>query len=779
MKISTRLMLGSSLLTILAVVVSSSITGWLALDRSSEAVGRSVEQQFMAVAAGRQSSVSSQVQSHHDLLLSVANSRMTQEAIYGFVRPFVSYRYEVSPPKLEQLQQSMGDWYQEHYQPIYSERTRGETAPAADWLSAIRLEGLLLQQAYMADNPSGAGQLGEMIDPQDATIYGQQHLRYQASFREITSRYGYHDLMLIDAASHDVIYSVNKGPVFATSLKDGPFAQTALGELVAEMAADPRPDQFSVSRFSLFAGHFDEQVVFFGVPVLHPVYSPDKPLGYLVVQLPAERFTALMTADGNWQDTGLGATGDAYLVAADGRLITEPRPMLTQGEQTLATLDLSAQQPELRQDMQRYQALSGRYRFDSPAVQHAVAGESGLGQMANPFGTTVLMSWQPLQIGDTRFALITEQSLEESYGAVSAMRSEIVLSILLAVLVMGLIAAVASWLLTRMVANPLGRLSTSITAIVQQRDMTGRMPHRGADEIGAISLALNQLFETFAGLIARIRSTSEQTADAATRNVSTSQQCRDVALQQRQALTELDAESTALQESIRDVARLVGESASKARQADQSAERGYDSVSGVSRMIQQLAGEVTTSCDSMEQLQQAASDIVSVLDTIEGVAEQTNLLALNAAIEAARAGDQGRGFAVVADEVRRLSRSTQDATGQIQAMLDRLRSTVSEAALGLAQEQETAAQCLRGASQAEGLLVAIRDQVADITRASGEIDAAIMEESHRAQRMGDKLAGIHLQAQKTAEAMTELTTSAQTQQQLAVQVQQAAAEFKV
>ena len=779
MKISTRLMLGSSLLTILAVVVSSGITGWLALDRSSEAVGRSVEQQFMAVAAGRQSSVSSQVQSHHDLLLSVANSRMTQEAIYGFVRPFVSYRYEVTPPKLEQLQQSMDAWYQEHYQPVYSERTRGETAPVGDWLSAIRLEGLLLQQAYMANNPNGVDQLGDMIDPQDATIYGQQHLRYQASFREITRRYGYHDLMLIDAASHEVIYSVNKGPVFATSLRDGPFAETALGELVAEMAADPRPNQFSVSRFSLFAGHFDEQVVFFGVPVLHPVYSPDKPLGYLVVQLPAERFTALMTADGNWQDIGLGATGDAYLVAADGRLITEPRPMLTQAEQTLAKLDLATQQRDFQQDMQRHQALSGRYRFESPAVQQAVAGESGLGQMTNPFGATVLMSWQPLQIGDTRFALITEQSLEESYGAVGAMRSEIVLSILLAVLVMGLLAAVASWLLTRMVANPLGRLSASIAAIVQQRDMTGRMPDRGNDEIGAISLALNQLFETFAGLIARIRSTSEQTADAATRNVSTSQQCRDVALQQRQALTELDTESTALQDSIRDVARLVGESASKARQADQSAEQGYDSVSGVSRMIQQLAGEVTSSCDSMEQLQRAASDIVSVLDTIEGVAEQTNLLALNAAIEAARAGDQGRGFAVVADEVRRLSRSTQDATGQIQAMLDRLRSTVSEAAEGLAQEQETAAQCLRGASQAEGLLVAIRDQVADITRASGEIDAAILEESHRAQRMGEKLAGIHVQAQRTAEAMTELTTSAQTQQQLAIQVQQAAAEFKV
>lgn len=779
MKISTRLMLGSSLLTILAVVVSSGITGWLALDRSTDAVGRSVEQQFMAVAAGRQGSVNSLLQSHHDLLLSLANNRMTQEAIYGFVRPFVSYRYEVTPPKLDVLRDSMTGWYEQHYQPLYEQRARGQTPPVTEWVANIRLEGLLLQQAYMANNPNPVEQLGAMIDPQDATIYGQQHLRYQESFAEVTQRYGYHDLMLVDAASHEVIYSVNKGPVFATSLKDGPFAQSALGELLGRMSAEPGAGQFSVSRFSLFAGHFDEQVVFFGVPVYHPVYSPETPLGYLVAQLPAERFTALMNADGNWRDIGLGASGDAYLVAPDGRLITEPRPLLSDPAQAMRQLDLGTQQAAVQAAIQRYQALSGRYIFDSLVVRSAAAGESGLGQELNPFGERVLMSWQPLQVGDATFALITEQSLEESYGAVADMSSEIVLSIVLAVVLMGLLAALASWLLTRMVANPLGRLSDSIIEIVHQRDMTRRMPDRGNDEIGSISLALNQLFETFAGLIARLRSTSEQTADAATRNVSTSQDCRDVALHQRQALTELDSESTALQESIGEVARLVGESAGKARQADQSAEQGHDSVSRVSRMIQQLAGEVTSSCDSMQELQQAAGDIVSVLDTIEGIAEQTNLLALNAAIEAARAGDQGRGFAVVADEVRRLSRSTQDATGQIQAMLDRLRSTVSDAALGLAQEQETASQCLEGAAQAEQLLVAIRDQVADITRASGAIDCAILEESRRAQRMGEKLAGIHVQAQNTAEAMTELTANARAQEELAIQVQQASAEFKV
>lgn len=777
MKISTRLMLGASLLTVLAVVVSSGITGWQALGRSSQVVEDSVEMQFQAVAAGRATSLRLQLQSHHDLLLSTANNRLTQEAIYGFVRPFVSYRYEVQAPPLEALQAGMSQWYESQYQPLYASRTLDDQAPYQEWIEQTRYEGLLIQHNYMRDNPNPADQLDQMVDRDDATIYGQQHRIYHASYREIAQRYGYHDLMLVDAASMDVIYSVAKGPVYGTSLLNGPFADSALAKLITDMREQPQPNQFGVSDFSRFSGHFDQHVVFFAVPVFHPVYSPNKPLGFLVAQLPAERFTSIMTEQANWQAIGLGETGDAYLVAADGRLITEPRAMFDNAAQTLATLDMNAQQPGDIQSMQGYKQLNGRYRLKHPHLDAAIAGGSGIGISNGLLGNPVLMSWQPFQLGDQPFALITEQALSESHGAVDGLRADILIGIGVSVIVLAALAALASWWLTRLITKPLDGLATAVGRVARERDLRIRMPETRRDEIGLMAGALNQLFETFAGLVGRIYQGAEDTVAASARNVGISQDCQAAAQRQQTALAAVDGESKALLEAFDRIAMLVAESAELARQADSSANRGHAAVDKVSRQITQLSEEVGQSCQSMAELQKAAVDITSVLDTIESIAGQTNLLALNAAIEAARAGEQGRGFAVVADEVRRLARSTQDATGQIQQMLDRLRLTVSDASAGLEREQASTAQCLQASTDARLLLVAILDQVGQISSATGGIDSAIKAENRRAISMGHTLVEIHHDSEASAKAMESLAAIAEAQNRLALEGRAVASAF--
>ena len=131
----------------------------------------------------------------------------------------------------------------------------------------------------------------------------------------------------------------------------------------------------------------------------------------------------------------------------------------------------------------------------------------------------------------------------------------------------------------------------------------------------------------------------------------------------------------------------------------------------------EMGSTFTALQESVEQIKQRMSRIVSIAD-------QTNILAINASIEAARAGEKGKGFSVVAMEVKKLADEIKDLTAEVdsgikdvEAGTDRLsdRINVSRQALGQSLDtvQETYERFDKITQAAEGA-TSVHTRISDV-----------------------------------------------------------------
>jgi len=127
--------------------------------------------------------------------------------------------------------------------------------------------------------------------------------------------------------------------------------------------------------------------------------------------------------------------------------------------------------------------------------------------------------------------------------------------------------------------------------------------------------------------------------------------------------------------SLEDVTDKINQSVSQMSELEDQVRQTYDGELGVS--------------ETLKSLTENAENIKGILNIISDISDKTNLLALNAAIEAARAGEHGRGFAVVADEVRKLAESTQKSLTEINASVNVIVQSISDASSSVESNAES------------------------------------------------------------------------------------------
>jgi len=187
-------------------------------------------------------------------------------------------------------------------------------------------------------------------------------------------------------------------------------------------------------------------------------------------------------------------------------------------------------------------------------------------------------------------------------------------------------------------------------------------------------------------------------------------------------------QAPAIAESNFDNSVLVGLSSQLegfVSQVNQHSMEVIDVNSNVISEVSSLTGEVLNASGVLKKLEADSGNIGAVLVLIRDIAEQTNLLALNAAIEAARAGEHGRGFAVVADEVRILAGKTQQATKDIQSIIEELQQHARNAVQMMEGSQNRVALTEAQANKVNEVLNSIVENVSELKSAQTELSSAI------------------------------------------------------
>ncbi len=605
-------------------------------------------QKLTSLRTAKKQHIENYFQDMKNLLSSLASSNLAKTSLNDFERGFHILSEELLL-KAEDIKSELINHYKNQYlNRINYSIPNAPKKKDIEYYIPKNLNALIAQYIFIVKNPYPTGKKNNLIFNESFNCtYMRIHERYHKDFNSFLKKFGLYDIFLIDKEGN-VIYTDFKEKDFATNLISGPYRNSGLSKAFKK-AMKAEPGEVVFSDFEPYEPSYNAPAAF----IASPVIVNGKKEGALIFQLPIDKIDRIVNFNYMFVKSGLGRTGEVYLVGSDFKMKNNSRFLNT------------IENPEVKQA----KTTIGILKVDTEPVKKALQGKEGTCISKNFLNKEVLTAYAPVNVFGKRWAIIAEISKEEVLANILSLKKNRVFFVTLGIIVF--MTAFFIIFVKTTIVKPLNLFSETAKDLSEgEGDLTRKLEIKTQDEIGRASKYFNAFIEKVENIIHKAKASSKENVKIATELSSKAKKIHERIENERNIVKTTADMASSIKEPLLNFKEQLSASENDISEANNKLSETAKSIMQLIDNIQKTASEGLKSVEELKALNIKTENAKEILNIINDVAEKTNLLALNAAIEAARAGEAGRGFAVVADEVRKLAEKTQENLENINNILN-------------------------------------------------------------------------------------------------------------
>ena len=310
-------------------------------------------------------------------------------------------------------------------------------------------------------------------------------------------------------------------------------------------------------------------------------------------------------------------------------------------------------------------------------------------------------------------------------------------------------------------------------------DLTGHVDRFDSDAIGKLGQGIQEMTTNLNVLVSQVQKSGIQVASSATEIAATAKQQEVTVAEQAATTSQISTTATEISATSKELENTMEEVANVAEGTAAYALSGQEGLKRMENTMSQVVEASSSIASKLEILNEKASNINTVVTTINKVADQTNLLSLNAAIEAEKAGEYGFGFSVVAKEIRRLADQTAVATLDIEQMVKEMQSAVSAGVMSMEKFSQQVKVSVNDVIKVSSELAQIIEQVQTLTPRFESVHQSMHFQTQGAEQINHAMMQLNESAQQTVDSLRQSNSAIEKLNDAASNLQHGVTKFKV